>query len=155
MMRRSEVRALREEHGPEGFLQIEAALLEGRELPNGRKVKARPEQFSIRALWEGLVGPVEDTLAFARDQGGFQEVIVTEAVGTGAFPSAVGQLVAAKVIEGYESPGFIGDELVTTMPSKLRGERLVGFTSLQGPKPVGEGAAYEESTFREKYVTTT
>ena len=57
------------------------------------------------------------------------------------------------VIEGYEDDsGFIGDQLVSTMPSKLRGERIVGFTALQSPKEVVEGESYEDSTFGDKYV---
>lgn len=177
MLRRAEIQNLVEEHGEAGYLQIQARLLgmgpdgqypqdaDGKplfeskvKLPNGAEVRrVRPEEFSLRALWEGLVGPVEDTLGYCQDRAGFVEypqAEFVEQVSTGAFPSAVGQLIATKVIEGYDAPGFIGDQLVTPMPSKLRGERVVGFTSLQGPKPVGEGRPYDESTFAEKYVGT-
>lgn len=155
MIRRDQIRTMLAEHGPDGYLQVQALLLEGRALPNGRRERARPEDFSLRALWEGLVGSVEETLGFAADQMGYIELPVREAVTSSAFPSAVGQLISAKVIEGYDSPGFIGDELVTVMPSKLRGERMVGFTSLQGPKVIEEGEAYQDSTFGEKFVLTT
>lgn len=157
MISRSEIRSLVEAYGPEGYLQIQHALLEGRTLPNGVVKKVRPEEFSLRALWEGLIGPVEETLGYGQKRFGYIETPrqIEEAVSSTAFPSATGQLIAAKVIEGYNAPGYIGDELVTVMPSTLRGERVVGFTSLQGPKEVGEGAAYEGSTFEEKYVTTT
>jgi hypothetical protein len=155
MIRRDAIEALVLEHGREGYLQVQALLLEGKDLPNGRKGHARPEDFSLRSLWEGLVGPIESTLGFAADQMGYVQMPIREAVTTSAFPSAVGQLISAKVIEGYDMPGAIGDELVTVVPSKLRGERMVGFTSLQGPKLVEEGEPYQDSTFREKYVTTT
>lgn len=155
MIRRDAIEAMVLEHGREGYLQMQALLLEGRTLTNGRKERVRPEDFSLRALWEGLVGPVEATLGFAADQMGYVQMPVREAVTTSAFPSAVGQLISAKVIEGYDMPGAIGDELVTVVPSKLRGERMVGFTSLQGPKVVEEGEPYQDSTFREKFVTTT
>jgi hypothetical protein len=158
MLRRDQIRAIVAEHGVEGYLHIQQALLEGRKTPDGRETKpVAPERFSIRALWEGLVGPVEETLAFARDVAGYVEMTVLEAAGplvTTGFPSAVGQLISSKVIDGYEQSPGIGDQLVTTMPSKLRGERIVGFTSLQGPKVVPEGKAYEESTMAEKYVTS-
>jgi len=154
MIRSGAIRQMVQEHGAEGYLQMQAALLEGRTLPNGRQQRVRAEEFSFRALWEGLVGPIEETLPYAQQQLGYIEMPVTESVASSAFPSAVGQLIAAKVIDGYESDGYIGDELVTVMPSKLRGERIVGFTHLQGPKVVEEGEPYQDSTFGEKYVTT-
>lgn len=155
MMRRDAIRTMLTEHGPEGYLKVQALLLEGRTLPNGRRERARPEDFSLRSLWEGLVGPVEETLGYVQDQVGYVEMPLRESVGTSAFPSAVGQLISAKVIEGYDTVGFIGDELVTVVPSKLRGERMVGFTSLQGVKDVEEHESYQDSTFAEKFVTTT
>lgn len=155
MLKKDAIRQLVNEHGIVGYLGLQADLLEGRELPNGRKIaKKRPEDFSVRALWEGLVGDVESTLPHAMGMNASGYVEIQESVSSSGFSSAIGQLIAAKVIEGYESPGFIGDELVTTMPSKLRGERIVGFTALQGPKPVGELSPYEDSTFTDKYVGT-
>lgn len=176
MLRVSEIRRLREQYGAEGYLRMQAQLLglnpDG-SVPTGadgeakfhesiesggRTVRRRPpEQFSLQALWEGLVGPVEETLPFAQKRKGLVEVNRTELqeqVASTAFPSATGQLIATRVIEGYESPNFIGDQLVDTMDSNLRNERVVGFTSLQGPKPVNEGQAYEGSTYEEKFVTT-
>lgn len=160
-MRRDAIRELVEQHGggrsgQEAYLQVQRELLEGREV-NGRRIKRRPEDFSIRALWEGLVGPVEETLGYAMGgRAGFIEVPthLEEAVSSSAFPSAVGQLISTRVIDGYEGFDGIGDELVETMPSRLRNERVVGFTTLQGPKEVGELESYEESHFGEKYVTT-
>lgn len=158
MLRSEEIRALVQEHGAEGYLQVQSALLEGREV-NGRKRKARPEQFSIRALWEGLVGPANETLGIAQGvgRGGYIETphAFEEAISSTAFPSAVGQLISARVIDGYNAGGYIGDELVETVPSTMRGERMVGFTSLQGPKVVEELMPYEDSSFGEKYVTST
>lgn len=159
MLIREEIRNLVKEHGAEGYLKVQKALLEGRELPNGKKLPpVRPEAFSVRALWEGLVGDCEQTLGFVQDRLGYVEMpqLFTEAVGTGAFSSAIGQLIASQVIDGYNSnaAAFIGDRLVQTVPSKLRGERFVGFTSLQGPKVVEEHASYEDSTIADKYVGT-
>ena len=174
-----QARALREmveKVGPRGYLKLQAKLLglgpDGRmrrdangkihpltekvTLENGREIpRMLPSELSVRALWEGLVGPCEETLNYCKDQVGFIEmpVQVLEAVSTGAFPSAVGQLIATMVIDGYEDDsGFIGDRLVSTMSSKLRGERIVGFTALQGPREVVEGESYEDSTFQDKYV---
>ena len=75
--------------------------------------------------------------------------------GTSLFQVVTGELVGRKVIEGYEDDaGFIGDRLVTVMPSRLRNQRIAGFRALAGPARVHEGHPYEESSFEEKYVTT-
>ena len=70
-MRRTEIRQIVQEHGAEGYLKIQRDLLEGRKLPNGQTLKVAPEKFSLKALWEGLVGPVEETLSFAQKMAGF------------------------------------------------------------------------------------
>lgn len=114
--------------------------------------RMRPSDFSLRALWEGLVGPVEETLEFAQSQYGYVEAPLREAVSTGSFATAVGQLIATMVIDGYESTASIADRLVAPMESNLRGERIVGFTHLQAPKEVAEGMPYEDSTFADKFV---
>lgn len=158
MIRRDWVRSMTEQHGAIGYLQIQHGLLEGR-APNGDKIKPiSPYEFSIRALWEGLVGPVEETLPYAiamHGGGGYLEMPtrLEEAMTASAFPSATGQLINAKVIEGYQmTDGFIGDQLVETVPSKLRGERFVGFTALQAPKVVGEDEPYDDSSMADKFV---
>jgi hypothetical protein len=76
-------------------------------------------------------------------------------VGTNLFQVITGELIGRKVIEGYEdSSGFIGNKLVSVMPSRMRNQKIAGFTALAGPSDVAEGHPYEESTFEEKYVTT-
>ena len=76
-------------------------------------------------------------------------------VGTNLFQVVTGELIGRKVIEGYEDDsGFIGDRLVSVMPSRLRSQKIAGFKALAGPAEVAEGHSYEESSFEEKYVTT-
>ena len=174
MLNKRELRGLAERIGPAGWLKLQAQLLGLRENGtcrtdsdgkavlnesvefNGKKIpRMSAKDFSIRALFEGLIGPVDEALDYGRDQMGYHEIPqkFSEAVSTGAFPSAVGQLIATMVIEGYtDTSGMIGDMLVSPMQSNLRDERIVGFTHLQGPKEVIEGAPYEDSTFADKYV---
>lgn len=140
--------------GTRGFVNIMADLLEGKDSAGKSVPKVKPDTFSVRALWEGLVGPCEETLPSYAREGRFNYLVMQEAVDSTAFPSAVGVLIAAKVIEAYQMQAQIGDQLVTTMPSKLKQERIVGFTSLEGPTEVPEGMPYQESGFAEKYVTT-
>lgn len=76
-------------------------------------------------------------------------------VGTNLFQVVTGELIARKVIEGYEDDaGFIGDKLVTVMSSRVRGAKIAGYRALSGPTDVAEGHPYEESTFGEKWVST-
>lgn len=76
-------------------------------------------------------------------------------VRTNLFQVVTGELIGRKVIEGYEDDsGFIGDKLVSVMPSGLRNQKIAGFKALAGPTEIPEGHPYEESTFEEKYVTT-
>ena len=76
-------------------------------------------------------------------------------VNTSLFQVVTGELIGRKVIEGYEdSSGFIGDKLVTVMPSRMRNSKIAGFRALSGPTDVPEGHPYEESTFEDKFVAT-
>src|SRR3972149_7358192 len=132
-MRRDDIRSMAKPLGPRAFASALADLLEGRDQSGTSVPKIRAEDVSLRTLWEALVGPAEETLAFAMRSAGRLSVIeMQEAIDSSAFTSATSVLIASKVIEGYEQPGGIGDELVTVMGSRLKSERIVGFTSLGG-----------------------
>src|SRR3990167_4324420 len=152
MKRIDTIRRLKAEHGSRGFVLMTRDLLEGKKLPNGKEIKLRPDQFSLRALWEGLVGDPEETLPTYRGSALF--VDLTEAVDASAFVAVTKLLLASKVIEGYNEIPGIGDSLVTPMPSSRRLENVAGFSDLEGLKEVKEGAAYEDSSIGDKYVTT-
>jgi hypothetical protein len=153
-MRRDDIRTMIREFGAQKVGQAFADLFEGRD-GQGRQVrKLDPASISVRAVWEAAVGPVEDTLPSMRRGGSLNFIELQEAVDSSAFASIIGFQLAAKVIEGYGIPGLIGDRLVTTMTSRLRNERIPGFTSLEGPTDVPEGMPYQESGIAAKYVTT-
>ncbi len=115
--------------------------------------KENPDSFSIRRLWEQMVGPVSQTLDQSRGKT-FLTVRVQEAVMAAAFPKITGALIASKVLEGYNEPKLVGDNLVTVLPSKRRNETLVGFTEPGGLKEVKEHMPYEETELGELYVTS-
>lgn len=76
-------------------------------------------------------------------------------VNSSLFQVVTAELIGRKVIEGYnEQSGFIGDQLVTIVPAGTRNQKLAGFRALAGPTEVAEGHSYEESTFAEKFVTS-
>jgi hypothetical protein len=161
-MRKDDIRAMHKALGTRGFVQALADLTEGRDQLGKQTTKLDPARVSLRMLWEALVGDVEETLpSFGGSKignfmtgGASDGRELREAIDSTAFPLATGVLISSKVIEAYENTPTIGDELCTVMPSRLRSERFVGFTHLEGPMEVAEGASYEESGFDEKFVTT-
>ena len=148
-MRRDEIKALLKSEGPRRVLATINSLLEGTKMENGATYKMEPWQFSIREVWEGSVGPVEETLPSATG-----EQLFREALNTTAFYAITRLLLNNTVIAAYNSISGIGDSLVTTVKASRRVENIAGFTEAEGLKDVLEGAPYEESSIGEKYVTT-
>lgn len=153
------LRTLIESHGPAGFYHKVVELLNTRQLS--------PDDFSyyelaeacgllsnLRALRQSRPHPLAELSALPSLN--HQLATINESsVGTSLFQVVTGELIGRKVIEGYEDDsGFIGDKLVTVVPSRLRNTRMAGFKALAGPTEVAEGQPYEESTFEEKYVTS-
>lgn len=120
-----------EAQGPEGTVDVIKEALESKEL--------KPENFSIREIWEACE-PGKS---------------VEEAVSSDMFPQITGELINARVIEGYNMPGLIGDKLATTVPSRLKNETIVGFDAVDTPEEVQEGGEYLDADIGEKYVTAT
>ena len=145
------IASLIESHGPQGFYHRVCSLLnEGR---------LSVDDFSYRSLAEacGVLGELRRVSDPAAGTAGPAGLLRESGpgVGTDLFRVVTGELIGRKVIEGYDNQdGFIGERLVTTLPSRLRDQKLAGFTALAGPTEVAEGEAYEESRFSEKYVTT-
>jgi len=102
-----------------------------------REGKVRPEDFSIREIWE------------ACEPGRS----VTEAVSSDMFPQITGELINAKVIAGYNSIDAVGDMLCTTVPSRMEVDTIAGFNAVEMPEEVQQGRPYNESDMGEKYVT--
>lgn len=149
----AELRSLIESHGPRGFYDKVCSLLNEGEL--------NVDDFSYRELADAC--GVLPELRRLREPAGHAlrenvDALLSESnpgVGTDLFAVVTGELIGRKVIESYEDDsGFVGDKLVTVLPSRLKGQKLAGFRALAGPTEVAEGDAYAESTFGEKYVTT-
>ena len=148
----SQLKTLIESHGPAGFYRKVCSLLNEGELSVA--------DFSYRELAEACgvlpeLGRLRRPSLFAEADADAALSESNPGIGTDLFRVVTGELVGRKVIEGYEDDaGFVGDRLVTVMPSRARGQKLAGFRALAGPTEVAEGHAYEESTFGEKFVTT-
>lgn len=150
-MQGTSLSTLIESHGPQGFYHKICQLLNEKQIT--------PDDFSYYELAEACgVLPRLRSLRESPLAGDSVSHLLSESnpgVNTSLFQVVTGELIGRKVIEGYEDDsGFIGDRLVTVMPSRLRNTRIAGFTALAGPTEVPEGHPYEESTFSEKSVTT-
>lgn len=145
-----------------GVVQTRAMLKELLKPDDKGVAQVRPEEISIRELWEAFIGPVSRTLEgagdrlFATSRGIADRVAESEgsALMTAAFTDIVGVLLASKMIAGYNAPGYVGDLLFDTVPSKLRSERYAGYTSTERPLEVPEGQSYKETGFMGKYATS-
>ena len=150
-MHGTSLQTLVESHGPAGFYRKVCELLNEKQLS--------VDDFSYYELADacGVLPRLRSMRGFQPRPGALGEVLSESnpGVGTNLFQVVTGELLGRKVIEGYEDDaGFIGDQLVTVVPSRLRNSKIAGFRALAGPTEVAEGHPYEESTFEEKFVTT-
>jgi len=145
-MNRHEIKAYIREHGLRGFGEGVDALLRGATLENGAVIRMRPDEFSIRELWEAmkpegfLDGPIKGISESALDATG--------------FPTVTEKLLSAAFIEGYQPIAPIADSLVpeSIVPKTLT-ERIYGFTAEEGPKIVLPGEQYPTLGFTDKFAT--
>jgi hypothetical protein len=106
-----------------------------------QKKELKPNDFtSFQEIWA----------ACERDESGMVRSY-SEAVSSDLFPTITGEIISAKIIAGYDSINKIGDQLCTTMSSKLKTARYAGFTATTGPDKVVEGEAYNDSGLEEKW----
>jgi len=156
-MRGSSVRTLIESHGSAGFYHKVVELL--------NEKKLTPDDFSYYELADACgVLPRLRSLQESHllDGGHASSATMSQllqesnpGVQSHLFQVVTGELIGRKVIEGYEDDaGFIGDHLVSVIPSRYRNTRIAGFRALAGPTEVPEGHPYEESSFEEKFVTS-
>ncbi len=145
-----------------GVRQTRAMLRELLTPDDKGHAQIRPEEISFAELWEAFVGPISQTLSgagdrlFATSRGVVDRALESEgsALMTAAFTDIVGVLLASKMIQGYNAPGYVGELLFDNVPSKLRSERYAGFTVMERPLEVPEGQPYKETGFMGKYATS-
>ena len=113
---------------------------------NGRALRFRPEEFSLRELAEAFVGPdwyaelTPDAVRHAvRDQqsrglmedygAGYGAIPASSFANINAFTAVVAGLLEIKVMEGWKNPAYIADKL---MPPDLTrmfdGRKVIGVT---------------------------
>ena len=143
-----DIRNFVKEHGVSGFEDAFGRLLEGEVLPNGTKIKRRPQEFSLTALWEGLVGPVDWITRPPR------ELMESGGLDPTGFPTVTEKLLAAVMIPAYATQMQVADRLVPrSYDPKTLTEQFPGFTAGEGPKPIPIGDEYPVVGFGDKYAT--
>lgn len=144
------LKKLVESHGPAAVVEEIVPLL----WTDDQRERLRPEDFSIRELWEAMVGPVESTLAqaMASSRPGFHSTPLVEAQQSTAFSIVTGNIIAAQIQQAYDDHPGVLDQLVERYGSSQRTERFAGFQSFGGIETVPEGKPYPETGFFDKGV---
>lgn len=87
---------------------------------------------------------------FSQDSVGFESVAP---VNTQAFLDITGNLIYEAGIEGYRSPDFIGDRLVTAESASIDGGRDIGLSAIDDEAMVvKEGEEFPDTNFGQDYI---
>lgn len=110
-------------------------------------------EIGLRRLYEGFLG---HEMGFDdRNIKFLTEDAISGDVRLSAFSNIVGVLLGNEIIKAYDSFPKIGDQLVTEYNTRLKDERLPGFTAVKEEvDQVKEGEEYPSVGFGEKYITT-
>jgi len=158
-MRGQDLKNLIEAHGKPRVVKL---LIEMLDLPEGDKRRARPDDFSLKELWEVIVGPVGETLRYAQSQKGFIDLeqigqnsdLKEAAVNSTLYQVLAGNIIAETMIDAYNRVDHIGDKLVNVKKTKQRYEKVAGWSPGDGVKTVLEGQPYEQVGMGHKFVGT-
>ncbi len=121
------------------------------------KKELAPEDFSLRDLAETLV-PDGGQWVRSLDPRSGDGVCLMEAgdgVDVTAFLNVTSQLVSAKILETYTQEAFVLSKLVSTIPTRLDGEKIPGATRVSDSlEEIHPGMPYPNLGFGEDYVET-
>lgn len=134
--------------------QEEFRLVEGAQIS--------PNEFSIRDLcYEFLGGQTVGGLGNPKTADATTREL-REALGPttasafqdiNAFNQTIGGLVEVRILQGYNLPEFIGDEMMEEMPTKVNGGKLIGLPNLTLPDgPTAESTEFPDVRMQERWV---
>ena len=124
--------------------------------------RIRPDAFSLRELAEGVFGESFEKYFDPHEnnsRGNLLEagpgIDPTAFLNINTFSLATSGLVEAQVMERFENPAFIGDQLVTVRPTRLNGEKMIGITGI-GDKASSRkpGEPHARAGFGEQWIET-
>lgn len=144
-----------------------------------REQQIRAEEFSFQELAQAMIGPgwqqyfdpaglapnihrarmlVES--AFPEDRRALLEatgvgVDVSAFANVNAWTSVVGGLIEVKILEAFQNPLYIADELMPAEPTKLNGQKVIGATRLGDQAEFRlPGETHKRSQIGERWVQT-
>ena len=138
--------------------------VDGFDRPSLAEGRIRPEEFSLRELAEAICGEAwveglrpgdRPTLTDLMEAG--PGVDPTSFVNVSTYSAAVTGLLEARILERFTNAAYVGDRLVSVMPSRKSGEKLIGttgFSSTDGDNERKPGMPHPRAQFGERYVTT-
>lgn len=135
---------------PRRFFQELKTALESKEV--------KPDEFSIRQVFEEFVDHGREMIEAFRPGNPDLDVQVLEAGGavtTADFANITNVLISQTVLDVFESPQFLFNEVCTVQPTKLNGETLAGVTKIGDETGiVGENNPYPLAGVSEDYQRT-
>ena len=114
----------------------------------------RPADFSIRELAEATLS-AERVRQMGPRQGGVCLLEAGEGVDVTAFSNITGQIIQSQILDSYNQEAFVLSKLVSTIPTRLDGERIPGVGRLSDQvSEVRPGMPYPSLGFGEDYIDT-
>ena len=143
-MNRDSMKALYEKHGEKRFAAEMVNLI--------NEGKVNESNFSLGGIWDAMgkpsLRPKEIRLGAKVTEADFD---IEESMDSTAFPKITGALINKVIQSAYDLESGIGDKLVTSIPSSVKDETIVGFSEDMGMQEVEENMPYEEGSLAEKY----
>ncbi|QDU54323.1 phage major capsid protein [Aeoliella mucimassa] len=114
-----------------------------------------PDDFSIRDLAEALVPDGSEWVRGLDPRSGAHLLEASDGVDTTAFQNIAGQVIYSKILEAFAQEAFVVSKLVSTVPTRLDGEKIPGIArtaDIDGE--VGPGMPFPNVGFGEDYIET-
>jgi hypothetical protein len=132
--------------------------------PEGKKPDFGLQDFSLRRLAEECMGYEFVSQVFDPRPGALSRTQLREAmdaVDSTGFSNITGQLIINSVMQAFQNEAFVASRLVSTIPTKLDGEKIPGIGKIKDPTEdnadnltVPEGMPYPHAGVSEDYVET-
>jgi hypothetical protein len=141
-----ELKRMYETNGPEKTVQHLQEALEKGDL--------KPADFSIRELAEATLSQ-ERVRQMDPRQGGACLLEAGDGVDVTAFSNITGQIILSQILAAYNQEAFVLSQLVSTVPTRLDGERIPGVGRISDEvAEVQPGMPYPSLGFGEDYIDT-
>jgi hypothetical protein len=131
------------------IVALTGALMEG---------EIKPHEFSLAALFDTFVEDgrtVRESFNPHYQGHGVPLLEAPDAVSTSHFSNITGQLVFATVLEAWNNPMLIGNDLCTTIRTQFDGEKLPGIGGIgDQAEAIGEAQQYPLAGLSEEWIET-